>query len=329
MANSAAPSVQLVASNPASLGSMRFDRFELQPRERQLLVSGKPAALSARAFDVLVALAERAGHLVTKNDLMDIVWHGRVVEEGNLHVHISSLRKMLGVDVIATVPGRGYRFIARVEAVQEGNGRQPVAAEVETATVSEVPKLRTNLPAALAPLISRDDDLALLRRLIDEHRLVTVVGAGGIGKTLLAQHLLAGRVGHYAHGVCWVELASVTDPAAVPGTIAAALGVRTAGDDEPLGALGKALAPLEILLALDNAEHLLGGVAALVQALLDAAPGLRIVATSQASLKVRGEHLYRLGPLAVPERTETGAQALTHGAVALFVERAQAVDPRF
>ena len=93
-------------------GARRFDRFEIWPAERRLIVDGRPAAVGARAFDVLMALVERHGQLVSKQELLDLAWAGLVVEENNLQVQISSLRKLLGPQAITTIPGRGYRFTA-------------------------------------------------------------------------------------------------------------------------------------------------------------------------------------------------------------------------
>jgi len=306
-----------------SITSLRFAvRFELQPHERRLLVDGKPAALGARALDVLIALAERAGQLVSKNELIDLVWPGLVVEENNLQVQVSALRKLLGGEIIATIPGRGYRFTARVNDT-------PLAPPESLSSATAETTLRTNLPAWLPPLLGRDDDLVALGSLIEHHHLVTIVGAGGMGKTLLAQTLLHARRGAYAHGVCWVELAPVTDAAALPGAIAAALGVRLGTGEEPLAALAAALAALTLLIGLDNAEHLLAGVAKVAQALHGAAPALRLVITSQAPLKLAPERVYRLGALSMPQGPVAAAVALDFGAVALFVDRAQAADARF
>jgi DNA-binding winged helix-turn-helix (wHTH) protein len=188
--------------------SLRFGRFELQPRERRLLADGAPVALGARAFDLLLAMAARPGQLLTKSELLDAVWPGLVVEEANLSVQVSTLRKVLGGDLIATVPGRGYRFTATLDgvpdragatapgvpaAVHSANATANATATASAATVAAAAPL-TNLPAELPTLFGRDTDLVALRDLMDAHRLVTVVGAGGIGKLL--QPAIEGKSRH-------------------------------------------------------------------------------------------------------------------------------------
>ena len=304
-------------------------RFDLQPAERRLLVDGKPAGLGARALDLLITLTAEPGHLITKNELLDRVWPGLVVEEGNLHVQISNLRRLIGGDVIATVPGRGYRFSADAlapamsTADEAGAAAAPVAAAATRAA-----RLRTNLPDVLPPLIGRDDDLAALDALVNHRTLVTVLGAGGIGKTSLAITLCARRRHAHVHGVCWVELAGVQNPAQLPSAIAAALDVAL-GTGDHVRALAEALAHFDLLLALDNAEHLLDAVAAVAEAIGQKAPKVRLLLTSQAPLRVRSECLFRLTGLAVPTAPVTPQQAMGYGAVTLFVERARAADPRF
>lgn len=290
---------------------IRFGRFELQPQERRLLADGEPVPLGGRALDVLALLAARPGSLVTKNELLDQVWRGLVVEEGNLAVQVSGLRKVVGGDVIATVPGRGYRFTAAVES-------------------QGAPVARTAPPPALtpAPLVGRERDLAALREQVRRHRLVTLLGAGGVGKSSLARHLLDAETARHRHGGCWVELGPLGEPAQVAGQVAAALGVPARGADA-LSALATAAAGLELLLVLDNAEHLLDFVAELAQRLHAAAPGLHLLVTSQAPLALRDEQLFRLQPLAVPGAELPAAQALEYGAVALFAARAHAADTRF
>jgi len=313
--------------------SLRFGpagRFELQACERRLLVDGVAAGLGARAFDLLLALAERPGRLLTKHELMDLVWPGVIVEENNLAAQVSALRKVLGGDLIATIPGRGYRFTARTESAPAETPAPLVAPPLDDDShlYAQPPTLRTNLPERPQPLIGREGDLAALEALVDAHRLVTLVGAGGMGKSRLAQAFLHAQREAWRHGVCWIELAAVTDAAALPGAIASALGVRPPAG-EPLVGLAGAVAPLQMLIAFDNAEHLVGEVAAITHALLDKASGLRIIVTSQTPLRLAEERVFRLEALAVPQGPLPAAQACQFGAVALFNERAQAADARF
>ncbi|WP_280151935.1 winged helix-turn-helix domain-containing protein [Piscinibacter sp. XHJ-5] len=291
-------------------------RFELQPAERRLLVDGKPAVLGARALDLLIALAAQPDHLLTKNELLDRVWPGLVVEEANLQVQIANLRKLLGADVIATVPGRGYRFAARVDGA---------------AAALPEPCSPTNLGVEHEPLYGRDDDLALVCELARAHRLVTVVGAGGIGKTRLAQAAARRLSDDHLEGVWLVELAALADPTLLPSAVAQALGLGLRGQRAPLEELVAQLQARRLLLLLDNCEHLLEGVSLLAQALLTRTPQVHLLVTSQEPLHVPGEQQYRLGPLGVPAEGEPldAAGALAFGGVRLFVERVRALDPRF
>src|SRR5262249_25012170 len=136
--------------------SLRFGRFEAQTHERRLLVDGAPAALGARALDLLLALAQRPGRLVGKRALMELVWPGRVVEGNTGAAQMSALRRVRGDAVIATIPGRGYRFVARIES---GASNDEAASVVAT---SPMPALPTHLPVELPELLGRTDDLAAL-----------------------------------------------------------------------------------------------------------------------------------------------------------------------
>ena len=161
----------------------RFGHFELRVRERLLLAHGAPVALGARALDLLAVLAARAGSLVTKEDLLERVWSGLVVEENNLQVQVSQLRKVLGQTAVATIPGRGYRFELSVE---RDAATDPPPAQVGAAPEARA-HTRTNLPNRSLPLFGRADDLAAIRALLAQQAVVTIVGAGGIGKTRVAQ----------------------------------------------------------------------------------------------------------------------------------------------
>jgi predicted ATPase/DNA-binding winged helix-turn-helix (wHTH) protein len=303
-------------------------RFELQPERRRLMRDGEPVAVGARAFDLLQVLAERRDRVVSKAELLDLVWPGLVVEENNLQVQISTLRRLLGPQAIVTIPGRGYRFTAEIAVVE---ARGPNSAEpqpISSPGATEASAVRAgNLPAELPPLYGRDVDLAALRTLIEAHRVVTVVGSGGIGKTAVSQALAHGMRDVFDDGVWLVELAPVVDAALVAPTVAAALGIRL-GTEAPVDAMVKALNTSRMLVVVDNCEQVLQSVAELAAALQRAAPNIRLLATSQEPLKIAGEQLFRLSALALPldAELETARHA---GAVALFAARARAVDPRF
>src|SRR5260221_3494616 len=159
-------------ASPGPPERYRFGPFELQPDNRRLLKDGGTIALRQRAFDLLTALVERRGRLVTKDELLDQVWPKMVVEEAALHVQVSALRKVLGSDAITTVSGRGYQFTLPVTT---GDG-----------DANRASRSRHNLPYQLTSFVGREQEIAQLEELITTHRLVTLTGAGGAGKTRLA-----------------------------------------------------------------------------------------------------------------------------------------------
>jgi predicted ATPase/DNA-binding winged helix-turn-helix (wHTH) protein len=298
----------------------RFENVQVDAAQRTLRVAGQPVAVGGRAFDLLVALVERAGGLVTKDELLVAVWGPLIVEEANLHVHVSALRKLLGPRAIETVPGRGYRFL--LPAVDAPAADAPVATEAPAAFAVRV--------VAPQPLIGREDELHALEALLAAHRLVTVIGAGGIGKTRLAAMATWQARDRHGAGVAVVDLTSLADAALLPVAIATALKLRSPGGDDPVAALVATVRPLDALVLIDNAEHLVDAVAKIAQALVDGAPSLRVLVTSQVPLRVSHERLYRLGGLSVPVAGAAIAaqDALRFGAVALFDERLQAADAR-
>jgi predicted ATPase/DNA-binding winged helix-turn-helix (wHTH) protein len=301
---------------------IKLGPFEFVPSERQLLRDGQPVELGARAFDLLQVLAEHAGRLVTKETLLERVWPKLVVDENNLPAQIGSLRRVLGAGAIRTVPGFGYRL--ELEVVRPTCAMQAQAASATAAAPLPVRAVSSRL----TPLIGRDRDLKALETALGHARCVTVVGAAGIGKTRLAQEVLARTVAATARQSAWVDLAPLTQLRHVASAIALAVGVTLPDRGGGFAALEQALAQVPLLLIFDGAEHLATELASALAQLLARTGELRALITSQVPLGVPGETVFRLGPLAIDEGAESGADGAS-GAVALFAQRATAADRRF
>ena len=307
---------------------IRLGACEVHVVERRLLVDGSPVQIGARAFDLLLALIELHGTLATKNELLDMVWPGLVVEENNLSVQVSSLRKVLGAGAIATVPGRGYRLavalddntpVRQIQAVAPPTVARPFAPDHEPVFAESAP----------FELLGRDADMNVLATQVGRHALVSIVGAGGVGKTSLARSLLARHGEHPRDGIHWIELAPLNDAAQIAFRIAASLDVELGSGTAAPEALIAALAETQALIALDNCEHLIEPVAALVREGLQRAAGVHWLVTSQEPLRLPAESVYRLDALSVPETGIAHVDAVGYGAVALFAARAAAADRRF
>ena len=244
-----------------------FGRFCLVPHRRELLVDGQPVRLGGRAFDVLTALIKAHGSIVSKHALMAGIWPGQVVEENNLEVQISTLRAVFGAEraLIRTVSRRGYQFTGEIRFPAEAEGT-PVNTGPEAAAPA------TNLPQPVSELIGREDSLLEVLQLASARRLVTLTGTGGIGKTRLALAAVHRLVPQFGDGVWRVELASLSDPDLVPATVAAAVGIELAAGPVTAGRVASALNGKELLLLLDNCEHLIDAAARMAEALLRASP---------------------------------------------------------
>ena len=294
----------------------RFDRFELQPDQRRLLMDGHPVALGDRAFDVLVALVERTGQLVNKDELLGLVWPDLVVEENNLQVQVSSLRKILGAAAIATAPGRGYRFA--LPLVPAGDSSPPPIAQ------------RHNLPPQLTSFIGHEDDLNECLELLDQTRLLTFIGIGGCGKTRLAIKLAERALPSFPDGVWYVDLAPLLDAERVALTVATALGIEEESDRPIVDTLCARLSSQCALLILDNCEHLVAPCAALVRSVVSAAAGVRVLAASREGLGVPGERVVPVRSLRFPPAGPHELRTLEScEAVRLFVERAHMSIAKF
>jgi non-specific serine/threonine protein kinase len=294
---------------------IRFGRFELQPRERRLLADGIPVAIGPRAFDLLVALAQRSGRLVTKDELFEQVWPGVVVEENTLQAHVSSLRKILGREAVATVSGRGYRF-----TLQPG-------IEVP----ADTPPPRHNLPQHLTSFIGREREIVQLRQMLATVRLLTLTGAGGCGKTRLALQVACELLPAYRDGIWLVELSALTDPGLVPQALAGVVGVKEQSGKTLTQSLVDHLVSQRALIVLDNAEHLLAGCTQLADAVLRACGEVTLLATSREPLGIAGELTYRVPSLGVPDPAldVTPQHILRCDSARLFVERARLQRPHF
>lgn len=301
----------------------RFESFEVCASGRQLWIQGQPVALGSRALDVLLALARHPQQTVTKAQLLNLVWPDSMVEENNLTVQISNLRKLLGPKAIATIAGRGYRLTA---SLLRPSVTTPDSSPPQGVPVVAVPSV---LAAPSSQLFGRDDDIAALQQLLDRHPLVTVLGAGGIGKTSLAQAVARRRLQPQASAVAWVDLSQLSNPAQLAEAIANALNIHLGAAPDAMNSLLMALAPLRLLIVLDNAEHLVEDVAKAVNAILGCAKNVRILVTSQLALRLPGEQLYRVGSLALPRERVSPLEASRYGAVALLVNRAQTASPQF
>jgi predicted ATPase/DNA-binding winged helix-turn-helix (wHTH) protein len=306
--------------------AMSFGPYRLLAAQRLLLDGDKPVRLGGRAFDILAALVERAGEVVAKEVLIARVWPQTFVEEANLKIQVSALRRTLGDGqggnrYIVTVPGRGYNFVAPVRLEEPSSP----ARQLEV-----VPTRGNNLPLAVTRVIGRDDVVATVVARLSRQRLVTIVGPGGVGKTTVALAAAEHMIADYEHGVWLVDLAPLADPRLVPSAVATALGVEINTGDSP-AALVAALRDNRTLLLLDNCEHLVDAVASLVVAILSGASGVAILATSREPLRVGGESQYRLRPLGSPQPspTLTAVEAQGYPAVQLFVERATATVEDF
>src|SRR5438309_3754256 len=325
MALSAA--MDITSETPAII---EFGHFRVVPRRREILADGRPIHLGGRTFDVLMALIEGQGAVVAKDALMGRVWPNRIVEESSLHVQISALRNVFGADrnLIRTISGRGYQFTGEVRTVAASPDTQAIAnTAVQVPAATRPP---TNLAEPVSELIGREVEFEEILGLAAAHRLVTLTGAGGIGQPRLGLEVARHLLSKFAGGVWAIELAPLSDPDLVPAAVATALGLDLTGGAVSPERVANALAAKQLLLVLDNCEHLVGAAASMAEAVLRANLAARVLATSREPLRAEGECLYRVPSLAVPaEGSRDAEDLLQYGAVRLFVARARAAEPQF
>ncbi len=302
--------------------AVSFGPFRLFADERLLEHDGVPVHLGGRALDILIALAERAGEVVSKADLFARVWPDVTVDEGSLRFHVTALRKALGdgqsgARYIVNAPGRGYALVTPVSRL--GTPDPTRAAPPPTIVVPRT------LPVQLTRMIGRADTVQRLSDELALHRFVTLVGPGGIGKTTVAVTVGHVRSADFGGMVCFVDLGSLSDPRLVASELASSLGLAVSTDD-PVPNLLAFLQDRRGLLILDSCEHVIEALAPLAETIFKAAPQTHILATSRESLRVEGEHIHRLFPLPCPPQTGelTASNVLAFPAAELFVERISA-----
>ena len=212
----------------------------------------------------------------------------------------------------------------RPAAREEGRALEPAATPPSP--------VRHNLPSQLSRFVGREHEIGEVKRLLDMARLVTLSGSGGVGKTRLALQVASELVDRCADGAWLVELAPLSDPLLVPQAVASALGVREEPGRSLIETLGDSLRGKELLLVLDNCEHLVLACARLAETLLRLCPKLRILASSREALRITGEVAFRVPSLATPDPAQAGqmqaAQLTQFESVRLFIDRAAAVMPR-
>ncbi|MEP7247362.1 MAG: tetratricopeptide repeat protein, partial [Gammaproteobacteria bacterium] len=300
----------------------RIGPFLLDAETCVLSKDGTPVTLGKRAVSVLTVLVRSAPQFVPKPRIMEAAWPGVVVEESNLAVQISAIRRALALAAggerwLETLPTRGYRFAGPVTGLP--------------AKTTGGAGARSNLPEPLTSFVGRARELAELQKLLRAKRLLTLTGTGGVGKTRLAMQVAAAMLEDYRDGVCLVELAALWNPELVPQAVITALGLQEQPGRSLTETLTDYLQSRQLLLVLDNAEHLLAACAPLADTVLRQCSTITVLVTSRERLGVPGELTYRVPSLSIPnpKRDATAQSVLDYESVRLFSERAQLHLPQF
>src|SRR5215471_2123842 len=291
------------------MAHVTFGPFWLDSKDRRLHHGPDVVPLRPKTFAVLEYLVAQPGHLITKDQLLSAIWPDTVVTDAVLKVCIREIRDALGDTAespryIQTAHRLGYRFVGHVST--------------------------TNLPTAVSRLIGRRSEIAEVAGELRLARLLTLTGPGGSGKSRLAIEVAAAVRDRFEHGIWWIDLAPLSDDRFVPQAVAVALGIRDQPGELLTPLLSRVLASRELLLVIDNCEHVIGAAASLIQSLLHHAPRLRVLATSREPLRADGERIRVVPPLSVPSaHISTVEEALACEAVTLFEDRARAALSSF
>ena len=302
----------------------RFGTYSLDVAARSLHKGANEVALGSRAFDILAALLRAEGKVLTTRELMAAAWPGLVVEDSNIRVQIAHLRRAIGcgengVRCIGSVPGRGYSFVAHAERVAAGTER---TTWTDPATAPLPSQSDSIVTARRRAMIGRESCVAELAQLLLQRRLVTVAGAGGLGKTTVALETLASM--QLFRDKVFVADLSTSNEYRVMYDIASTVGYRPSGDVALTG-LAEYLECLRPLLILDSCEHVIGAVAEICSHITEHARSVSLLCTSRESLRISDEHVYQLRPLQMPPEGDVlqASDIDAWAAVKLFVARAE------
>src|SRR5215469_707174 len=296
---------------------------------QRFLHQGREVALEPRVFAVIAQLLKRSNELVTRNELLDAVWGHRYVTPSTLNRLIALARRAFGDDIsepryIQTVHGAGYRYIGPLTRADFATLN--VRARFE-------PPFAARLPARIEALIGRESELAALIGLLEKNGAVTVVGAGGMGKTRCALEAARRAAPAYADGVWFFDLSPIGHAGEWLNMLGAALAMPAAVPDALIPQIGALLQDRAALIVLDNCERVAPDLGALVFRLLRATNALRFLATSQRPLNLTGEQTLRLPPLRAPAAETlaeiTPERACAYAAVQLLLMRIHATRPDF
>jgi predicted ATPase/DNA-binding winged helix-turn-helix (wHTH) protein len=297
-------------------GVIEMGEIQIDLYQRCLRRNGAELPVGARAFDILTVLARAAGRPVSKSELMSAVWPQSVVEENNLQVHLSNLRKTLGADrdLIVTLPRRGYKLARREQSIDGSCNNR----------ADEAPR-EPDAPS----LIGRHSTTEKIVDMLTHARVVTLVGSGGIGKSVLALQAARQFATKEQLAVRVVALAELSGREAIVSAIGRHFHVDTDQIGSDFAALAQRIAEDRALLVLDDADHVMEPVAQFIDALRNVSGRIRVMVTSREPLRVMSETLFRVEPLDVPDRCGNDAGYRACASVRLFLARARAVCGTF
>ncbi|MNU51056.1 putative HTH-type transcriptional regulator [compost metagenome] len=313
-----------------------FGPFCLYPGRRVLQKSGVEVSLGSRAFDILTALVESDGKVLTNQQLMALAWPGLVVEDTNVRVQVANIRRALECDqdstrYIASVARRGYCFVSAVERIESLDRPRPVisgnnldSAILQPLRVATATRVLPNLPAPLMSAVGREECVSELSQVVLDKRLVSVVGAAGAGKTTLAVLVAHELLAVFDDAVYFVDLSTLEQGEMAAEALAAAIGYSPSGTELFPGLLD-VLSTQKALIIFDNCEHLIAGVSVLCQQIVDGTTSVSFLNTSREALRINAESVYLLRPLVSPPDSKhlSAREALLWPAIQLFMERAR------